>query len=97
MLALPFRTKGFVVYSDALRKGLGIVSMQHNKVIAYASSQLKTHEINYPVHDLELEAVVFSLRVWRHFLYGSRVQIFTDHKSLRYLMMQKQLNIQQRY
>jgi hypothetical protein len=70
--------------------------MQHGKVIAYASRQLKAHEINYPVHDLELAAVVFALRVWRHYLYGSRVQIFTDHKSLRYLMTQKELNMRQR-
>jgi hypothetical protein len=70
--------------------------MQHGKVIAYASKQLKAHEVNYPVYDLELAAVVFALRVWRHYLYGSWVQIFTDHKSLRYLMTQKELNIPQR-
>jgi hypothetical protein len=93
VLTLPSGTEGFVVYSDASGKGLGCVLMQHGKVIAYASRQLKTHEINYPVHDLELAAVVFALRVWRHFLYGSRVQIFTDHKSLRYLMTQKELNM----
>jgi hypothetical protein len=93
VLTLPSGTGGFVVYSDASGKGLGCVLMQHGKVIAYASRQLKTHEINYPVHDLELAAVVFALRVWRHFLYGSRVQIFTDHKSLRYLMTQKELNM----
>jgi len=95
VLTLPSRTEGFVVYSDASGKGLGCVLMQHGKVIAYASRQLKTHEINYSVHDLELAAVVFALRVWRHFLYGSRVQIFTDHKSLRYLMTQKELNMRQ--
>ena len=67
--------------------------MQHKKVIAYASRQLKTHEVNYPVHDLELAAVVFVLRIWKHYLYGSRTQIFTDHKSLKYLMSQKELNI----
>jgi len=96
VLTLPSGTEGFVVYSDASGKGLGCVLMQHGKVIAYASRQLKTHEINYPVHDLELAAVVFAFRVWRHFLYGSRVQIFTDHKSLRYLMTQKELNMRQR-
>jgi hypothetical protein len=97
VLTLPSGTEGFIVYSDASGKGLGCVLMQHGKVIAYASRQLKTHEINYSVHDLELAAVVFALRVWRHFLYGSRVQIFTDHKSLRYLMMQKELNMRQRH
>jgi len=65
-------------------------------VIAYASRQLKSHEVNYPVHDLELAAVVFALRVWRHYLYGTQVQIFTDHKSLKYLMSQKELNMRQR-
>jgi len=70
--------------------------MQHGKVVAYASRQLKTHEVNYPVHDLELAAVLFALRVWRHYLYGSRVQIFTNHKSLKYLMSQKELNMRQR-
>jgi hypothetical protein len=86
VLILPSGTEGFVVYSDASRKGLGCVLMQHGKVVAYASRQLKTHEVNYPVHDLELAAVVFALRVWRHYLYVSQVQIFTDHKSLKYLM-----------
>jgi hypothetical protein len=70
--------------------------MQHGRVIAYASRQLKSHEVNYPIHDLELAAVVFAFRVWRHYLYGTQVQIFTDHKSLKYLMSQKELNMQQR-
>ena len=69
VLILPSGTEGVVVYSDASRKRL----MQHGKVVAYASRQLKTHEVNYPVHNLELAAVVFALRVWRHYLYGSRV------------------------
>jgi hypothetical protein len=73
VLTLPSGTEGLVVYSDASKKGLGYVLMQHSKVIAYASRQLKAHEINYLVHDLELAAVVFALRVWRHYLYGSRV------------------------
>jgi hypothetical protein len=96
VLTLPSGTEGLVVYSDASKKGLGCVLMQHGKVIAYASRQLKAHEINYPVHDLEL-VVVFALRVWRHYLYGSQVYIFTDHKSLRYLMTQKELNMRQRH
>jgi len=70
--------------------------MQHRRVIAYASRHLKSHEVNYPVHDLELAAVVFALRVWRHYLYGTQVQIFIDHKSLKYLMSQKELNMRQR-
>jgi hypothetical protein len=96
VLALPLGTEGFVVYSDASKRGLGCVLMQHGRVIAYASRQLKSHELNYPVHDLELVVVVFDLRVWRHYLYGSQVQIFTDHKSLKYLMSRKKLNMRQR-
>jgi len=80
VLALPSGTEGFVVYSDASKRGLGCVLMQHGRVIAYASRQLKLHEVNYPVHDLELAAVLFALRAWRHYLYGTQVQIFTDHK-----------------
>jgi hypothetical protein len=64
--------------------------------LAYASRQLKTYEVNYPVHDLELVVVVFALRIWRHYLYRSQTQIFTDHKSLKYVMSQKKLNMQQR-
>jgi len=73
VLTLPFGMEGFVIYSDASKKGLGCVLMQHGRVISYASRQLKTHETNYPTHDLELAAVIFALRVWRHYLYGSRV------------------------
>jgi len=71
LLTLPFRTKDFVVYSDALRKGLRCVLMQHEKVIVYASRQLKTHEVNYPMLNLELATVVFALQVWKHYLYRS--------------------------
>ncbi|KAJ8749322.1 hypothetical protein K2173_018805 [Erythroxylum novogranatense] len=73
-----------------------IVLMQHERVIAYASRQLRSHEVNYPVHDLELAAVVFALKIWRHYLYGETFQIFTDHKSLRYLLSQRELNLRQR-
>ena len=84
------------MYCDASRQGLGCVLMQNDKVIAYASRQLKKHEQNYPTHDLELAAVVFALRIWRHYLYGMPCRIFTDHKSLQYLFMQKELNMRQR-
>ena len=96
MLASPSGTGGFVVYSDASYQGLGCVSMQHGRVIAYASRQLRPYEISYPTHDLELAAVVFSLKIWRHYLYGETFQIFTDHKSLKYLLSQKELNMRQR-
>ncbi|KAJ8764022.1 hypothetical protein K2173_004903 [Erythroxylum novogranatense] len=69
---------------------------RHGRVIAYASRQLRSHEVNYPVHDLELAAVVFALKIWRHYLYGETFQIFTDHKSLRYLLSQRELSLRQR-
>ncbi|WMV55015.1 hypothetical protein MTR67_048400, partial [Solanum verrucosum] len=88
--------EGFVVYCDASRVGLGCVLMQNGKVIAYVSRQLKVHEKNYPTHDLELAAVVFALKIWRHYLYGVHVDVFTDHKSLQYVFTQKDLNLRQR-
>ncbi|KAG8503560.1 hypothetical protein CXB51_001543 [Gossypium anomalum] len=88
--------KDFTVYSDVSHVGLGCVLMQEGKVVAYASRQLKPHEGNYPTHDLELAAVIFSLKIWRHYLYGERCIIYTDHKSLKYLQTQKELNLTQR-
>ena len=96
ILSLPDGLEGFVVYCDASRIGLGCVLMQSGKVIAYASRQLKVHEKNYPTHDLELAAVVFALKIWRHYLYGVHVDIFTDHKNLQYVFTQKDLNLRQR-
>ena len=93
VLALPSGKDGYVVYSDASKQGLGCVLMQNGRVIAYASLQLKKHEQNYPTHDLELAAVVFTLNIWRHYLYGVPCQIFTDHKSLHYIFTQKELNL----
>ncbi|KAL4368219.1 hypothetical protein GQ457_05G024210 [Hibiscus cannabinus] len=95
VLVQPESGKDFTLYSDASHNGLGCVLMEEGKVIAYASRQLKTHERNYPTHDLELAAVVFALKIWRHYLYGERCYIFTDHKSLKYLMTQKELNLRQ--
>ena len=89
ILTLPDGVEGFVVYCDASRIGLGCVLMQKGKVIAYASRQLKVHERNYPTHDLELAAVVFALEIWRHYLYGVHVDMYTDHKSLQYMFTQK--------
>jgi len=96
ILILPKSDEPFVVYCDASKLGLGGVLMQDNKVVAYASRQLRIHEHNYPTHDLELAAVVFVLKIWRHYLYGSRFEVFSDHKSLKYLFDQKELNIRQR-
>ncbi|KAJ0932532.1 putative nucleotidyltransferase, Ribonuclease H [Helianthus annuus] len=96
VLTLPDGTEDLVVYSDASHQGLGCVLMQRGKVIAYASRQLKPHEVNYPTHDLELAAVVFALKIWRHYLYGARCTIYSDHKSLKYFFEQKDLNMRQR-
>ncbi|GJZ96269.1 putative reverse transcriptase domain-containing protein [Tanacetum coccineum] len=96
ILALPEGSENFVVYCDASRKGLGAVLMQREKVIAYASRQLKIHEKNYTTHDLELRAVVFALKMWRHYLYGTKCVVFIDHKSLQHILYQKELNMRQR-
>ncbi|GJS53931.1 putative reverse transcriptase domain-containing protein [Tanacetum coccineum] len=96
ILALPKGSEDFVVYCDASHKGLGAVLMQREKVIAYASRQLKVHEKNYTTHDLELGSVVFALKLWRHYLYGTRCIVFTDHKSLQHILDQKELNMRQR-
>ncbi|KAK1431931.1 hypothetical protein QVD17_08737 [Tagetes erecta] len=96
ILTLPSGSGGYQIYSDASKKGLGCVLMQHGKVNAYASRQLKPYEVNYPTHDLELAAVVFALKIWRHYLYGETCDIFTDHKSLKYIFTQKELNMRQR-
>nr|GFC21125.1 putative reverse transcriptase domain-containing protein [Tanacetum cinerariifolium] len=96
ILALPEGNDDFVVYCDASIQGLGAVLMQREKVIAYASRQLKPHEENYTTHDLELGAVVFALKIWRHYLYGTKCIIFTDHKSLQRVLNQKELNMRQR-
>ncbi|GKB21341.1 putative reverse transcriptase domain-containing protein [Tanacetum coccineum] len=96
ILALPEGSENFVVYCDASRKGLGAVLMQREKVIAYASRQLKIHEKNYTTHDLELGAVVFALKMWRHYLYDTKCVVFTDHKSLQHILDQKELNMRQR-
>ena len=86
----------YVIFSDASLNGLGCILMQVGKVVAYASRQLKPHEKNYPTHDLELAAIVFALKIWRHYLYGEKCFIYTDHKSLKYLPSQRELNLRQR-
>ncbi|GJY78109.1 putative reverse transcriptase domain-containing protein [Tanacetum coccineum] len=96
ILALPEGSEDFIVYCDASKKGLGAVLMQREKVISYASRQLKIHEKNYTTHDLELGAVVFALKIWRHYLYGTKCTVFTDHKSLQHILNQKELNMRQR-
>nr|GEV62052.1 putative reverse transcriptase domain-containing protein [Tanacetum cinerariifolium] len=96
ILALPEGAENFVAYCDASHKGLGAVLMQREKVISYASRKLKIHEKNYTTHDLELGAVVFALKIWRHYLYETKCTVFTDHKSLQHILDQKELNMRQR-
>ncbi|GKC96330.1 putative reverse transcriptase domain-containing protein [Tanacetum coccineum] len=96
ILALPKENEDFVVYCDASPQGMGEVLMQREKVIAYASRQLKPNEENYTTHDLELGAVVFALKIWRNYLYGTKCTVFTDHKSLKHILNKKELNIRQR-
>ncbi|GJT32720.1 putative reverse transcriptase domain-containing protein [Tanacetum coccineum] len=96
ILALPEGSEDFIAYCDASIKGLGSMLMQRDKVIAYVSRQLKIHEKNYTTHDLELGAVVFALKIWRHYLYGTKCTVFTDHKSLQHILNQKELNMRQR-
>nr|GEU82726.1 putative reverse transcriptase domain-containing protein [Tanacetum cinerariifolium] len=86
----------FVVYCDASIQGLGAVLMQREKVIAYASRQLKPHKENYTTHNLELGAAVFGLKIWRHYIYGTKCIVFTDHKILQHVLNQKELNMRQR-
>ena len=96
VLVMPDVTKSFDVYCDASRLGLGCVLMQEGKVVSYLSRQLRPHEENYPTHDLELAAVVFALKTWRSYLVGHRCEIYTYHKSLKYIFTQKELNMRQR-
>ena len=96
VLTQPTCSKEYVIFSDASLNGLGRVLMQEGKVVAYASRQLKPHEKNYPTHDLELAAIVFALKIWRHDLYGEKCFIYTDHKSLKYFPSQRDLNLRQR-
>nr|GEW41890.1 putative reverse transcriptase domain-containing protein [Tanacetum cinerariifolium] len=96
ILALPKGSEDFMVYCDASHKGLGAALMQREKVIADASRQLKIHEKNYTTHDLELGSAVFALKIWRHYLYGTKCTVYTDRKSLQHILDQKELNMRQR-
>ena len=81
---------------DASRDGLGCVLMQSGRVVAYGSKQLKNNEQNYPTHDLELAAIVFALKIWHYYLYGKQFEVFSNHKSLKYIFTQRDLNMRQR-
>ena len=96
VLTQPTCCKEYVIFSDVSQNGLGCVPMQEGKVVAYASRQLKSHEKNYPTHDLELVVIVFAQKIWRHYLYEEKCFIYTNHKSLKYLPSQRELNLRQR-
>ena len=96
ILIVPERGQGYTVYYDASRAGLGCVLMQSGRVVAYGSCQLKNHEQNYPTHDMELVAVVFALKILRHYLYDKDFEVYSEHKSLKYSFMQRDLNMRQR-
>jgi hypothetical protein len=93
VLILPHVHKPFLVYCDGSYTGLACVLMQEGRVVAYSSQRLKVHEKNYPIHDLELEAVVHALKTWRHYLYGRQCDVYIDHKSLKYIFTQLELNM----
>jgi hypothetical protein len=96
VLVLPDLTKKFDIYCDASRQGLGCVLMQEGQVVCYASRQLRKQEENYPTHDLELATVVHALKIWRHYLIGHRCDVYSDHKSLKSIFTQNDLNLRQR-
>ena len=91
ILIVSDRGHGYTVYCDASRAGLGCVLMQSKRVVAYSSRQLMNHEQNYPTHDMELAAVVFSLKIWCHYLYGEDFEVYLDHKSLKYIFTQRDI------
>jgi hypothetical protein len=95
ILVLPDLSKKFDIYCDASRRELGCVLMQEGQVVCYASLQLWKHEENYPTHDLELATVVHALKIWRHYLIGYCCEIYSDHKSLKYIFTQNDLNLWQ--
>ena len=85
ILIVPDRGQRYIMYCDASKDGLGCVLMQSRRVVAYSSRQLKNHEQNYLTHDMELVAIVFALMIWHHYLYGEKFEVFSDHKSLKYI------------
>ena len=95
ILIVPDRGQGYTVYCDASRARLGCVLMQSGRVVDNGSRQLKNHEQNYPRHDMELAAVVFALKIWLHYLYGDQFEVYSDHKNLKYIFTQRDLNMRQ--
>ena len=96
ILIVTRRGIGYIVYCAASHDGFGCILVQKGKVVAYGSWQLKTHEKNYPTHNLEMETIIFASKMWRNYHYGDHFEVFSDHKSLKYLFTQKELNLRQR-
>ena len=96
ILIVPEQGQRYTMYCDASTDGLGGVLMQSWRVVAYGSRQLNNHEQNYPTHDMDLAAIVFALKIWRHYLYGKQFEVFSNHKSLKYIFTQRELNMRQR-
>jgi hypothetical protein len=96
ILVMPDMEKLFSIYFDASGQGLGCLLMKDGHVVVYASRQLRKHEAHYPTHDLDLAALVHALRIWRHYLMRKRCEVYTDHKSLKYIFTQLNLNVRQR-
>jgi hypothetical protein len=90
---MPDIEKLFSIYCDVSGQGLGCILMQDGHMVAYASRQLRKHEAYYLTHDLELAAVVHALKIWRHYLMGKRCELYMDHKSLKYIFTQSNLNL----
>ena len=95
ILIVSDRGQGYTVYCDASKAELGCVLMESGRVVAYGSCQLKNHEQNYPTHDMELAAIVFALKIWRHYLYDKEFEVYSDHKSLKYIFTQRDINMRQ--
>ena len=89
VLILPSESGGYTIFTDASNIGLGCVLMQDGKVVAYGSRQLKDHKKNYATYGLELAAAVFTLKMWRHYLYGEKFEVHSDHRSLQYLFLRR--------
>ena len=96
ILIVPKKGQRYIVFCDASNDGLGCVLIKSGRVVAYGSRQLKNHEQNYPMHDMELAAIVFALKIWRHYLYSEQFEVFSDNKSLKYIFTQHDLNMRQR-
>jgi hypothetical protein len=96
VLVMPDMEKPFSIYCDASCQGLGCVLMQDGHVVGYSLRQLRKHEVNYPTPDLELATLVHALKIWRHYLMGKRCELYTDHKSSKYIFTQSKLNLRQR-